>query len=324
MNIIKTTYLTFLFILFQNTFLFAQSYQIVDSKVKEYPASFSKHEKLAALINQDFETEIDKARAIYTWIALNIAYDVKSYYSGSKTYSYSYSSEKEKIAKEIERNNKIARTTLKKGKGVCEDYSTLFYRLCELTGIECVIIQGASKTVSSDIGKCSKGSDHAWNGIKIDDHWRLIDVTWGAGSLDYSSRKFIAKYTDTYFLTPPELFFLNHFPENTKWMLVDKSAKDFADLPLYYCGYLDLDIEIIEPKSGIINSAFSKEIVVKLKTSLEPEEFLYHFSKSKYSETIDYTRENDLIVFKIPLTGNKSKYLTLFYDQDALVVYKLK
>lgn len=49
------------------------------------------------------------------------------------------------------------------GKGVCEAYSNLFNRMCELCGIE-------SQTVSN--------ADHAWNKAKINGEWKYFDVTW--------------------------------------------------------------------------------------------------------------------------------------------------
>ena len=49
------------------------------------------------------------------------------------------------------------------GKGVCEAYSNLFNRMCELCGIE-------AQTVSN--------ADHAWNKAKVNGEWKYFDVTW--------------------------------------------------------------------------------------------------------------------------------------------------
>lgn len=137
---------------------------------------------------------MDKTRAIYTWIASNIGYDIEKFYSGSKSYSFSYSSEAEKIAKEKEIKDNLVKTTLKKRKGVCQDYSTLFKELCDLSDIECVIISGSSKTNLNDIGKEPTISDHAWNAVKLDGQWHLIDATWGQEMLILEQESLIGSF----------------------------------------------------------------------------------------------------------------------------------
>ena len=53
------------------------------------------------------------------------------------------------------------------GKGVCECYAKTYLYLCEMYGIECVLVSGKAS-----------GGDHAWNLVNIDGKWYNIDLTW--------------------------------------------------------------------------------------------------------------------------------------------------
>ncbi|MGK4568754.1 hypothetical protein [Flavobacterium sp. 3HN19-14] len=59
----------------------AQDFQKVDGLVKTYPKSFSSPDDLAIRINEDFTRDDEKVRAIYTWMALNIAYDAETFFN---------------------------------------------------------------------------------------------------------------------------------------------------------------------------------------------------------------------------------------------------
>ena len=281
------------------------------------PTSAKNPKKLASKINEDFGTQIDKARAIYTWIALNITYDVEH----RRTSAFTYNSQNEKAAKQLTYNQKISTATLKKGKGVCEGYATLFWKLCQLTGLECEVIGGNAKTGIEDIG--NKYKSHAWNAIRIGDEWHLLDVTWGAGKVDARSRVFYPNFSSIYFMTSPDLFFLNHFPDKSTWTLIKKTSLDFSKLPLYYESYLDSDIEIVQPQSVIIEMKADEEIEFKIKMANTSIPVAYRYEMDKYLTETDYRIENELITFRVsaPL---KTDYLTIYLDSEAIVTYKIQ
>ena len=92
--------LPFLIFLLMPAITFAQ-YEKVDGTVKLYPKSFSDPQQLALKINSDFSEPDEKARAIFTWISLNIKYDLKAYYTqANKGIAYSFFSPEDKIKKD--------------------------------------------------------------------------------------------------------------------------------------------------------------------------------------------------------------------------------
>lgn len=302
----------------------SQDFISIDKIVDAYPRNISKPEKLAEMIKRDFNTDIEKARAIYRWIATSIKYDVDAYYSGVKSTSYSYSTLEEKKQKELELQKKQVEQTLKKKKAVCEGYSGLFQNLCDMVGVECVTILGYSKTSDRDIGRIPKSTDHAWNAIKIDNKWKLIDVTWGAGSVNYSKKEFIPQFNDIYFLTPPELFFLKHFPENKDWLFVNKSLEDFIELPLYYSEFAVSGIKIIEPEKGIIKTKPNDIIKFKWRTTLETKDLTYGFKGDMYARELTVDKKGDILSFEIAIEKSVPGLVTFYYKGSAVVSYKLE
>lgn len=303
---------------------YSQEYAAVDQIVKNY-ASFSKPENLAAQINRDFTKEDQKARAIFTWIALNIHYDLKTYYSGSgqKIVSFSFRNEQERIQKERQHNQDLANLTFRSKKAVCQGYTVLFHHLAELTALESVMIPGTSKSHPNHIGKLPMVSDHIWNAVKSNGKWQLIDVTWASGAVDSRTKKFVSKFNDSYFFTPPEVFFLNHFPEKHQWILAAKTAQNFADLPLYYGTYLEADYTFLNSEKGVFNASQSKVISFQMK-NLATDTIAYSFSGENKIRTVIPKRKGNLSEFEILLDSKSIGFLTLYIDQNSVVTYKIQ
>jgi len=306
----------------QNT-LYSQNYTKVDSIVRKYPKTFDIPSKIAELVNKDFTIPEEKARAIYTWIALNISYDIKALESVQKTVSFSYRTEEEKFLKEKKIKEDLAIATLKSKKAVCQGYSTLYKVICDLVSLECEIISGTSKTKYLDIGILPKISDHAWNSVKINNEWKLIDATWGAGYLNESYTKFIPDFNDFYFFTSPDLFFLNHYPENKDWLFISMTEREFADLPLFYPYYFRKKIELVEPKGGIINVPKNNTIKVVLK-NINNATVSINFTDERFAKIITPKIENEFYIYEVDCKRKSGSYLTIFLNNTSIITYKIK
>ena len=154
-----------------------------------YPAS-----ELAQKLTKPFHTELEKVRAIYRWITLNISYDHEGLSNNT------YVAEPEQV--------------LKKKATTCAGYTKLFGDLCSFANIQCVNIFGWAY-----VDKTWK-NPHEWNAVQIDGKWYLVDATWGRTS-------------EKYFLPPPEQFIRDHFCTERKWNLLpdpplSRDVLDFA------------------------------------------------------------------------------------------------
>ena len=163
--------------------------------------------ELVKVIMQQSQTKIEKARAIFIWIANNIAYDT-NYKVRSKD------------------------DALKQGKGVCEAYSGLFKSMGELAGLEVVVVSGDTKQYFYKKPSDLDQGGHAWNMVKIDDgRWLIVDATWGAGHVN--GKTFTRKLSVHWFDPKPEIYIFTHLPSEDKWQLLKKpvTRDEFLRLP---------------------------------------------------------------------------------------------
>jgi transglutaminase-like putative cysteine protease len=123
---------------------------------------------------------------------------------------------------------------------VCEGYARLYAALAKDAGIEVAFVTGyirdAHRRPSEDavsdeaVKQALEGFLHAWNAVKLDGNWVLVDTTWD----DPVSTDGKEHYSTTYLFTPPSLFAYDHLPEEPAWQLVAKplGAGEFARQPL--------------------------------------------------------------------------------------------
>ncbi|MBC7861457.1 MAG: hypothetical protein IAF38_00700, partial [Bacteroidia bacterium] len=65
-------------------------------------------------------------------------------------------------------------------------------------------------------------TNHAWNSVKINDKWYLMDVCWASGKIAKRKRKINSGRNDFYYLTPPEEFIKTHRPVKNNWQLLSE------------------------------------------------------------------------------------------------------
>ncbi|KAL4608353.1 kyphoscoliosis peptidase [Arapaima gigas] len=182
--------------------------------------------------------DIEKLRSIWMWVTHHIEYDVQGYFNPSQ-------------------RSGSPDDVLRTGKGVCAGYSSVFQQMCSLAGIECQKVSGHSKGFQYKPGKRFTGSgDHAWNAIRLDGKWHLLDSTWGAGHVSKDGHRFTFKYNEFYFLTHPALFVEDHFPLDGQWQLLkpQRSLKQFEDAMLKKSGFYNSGLLSVKPEAPTIKS----------------------------------------------------------------------
>ena len=168
---------------------------------------------LATYLAEVGSDDLTRARAVYRWITGNIDYDV----NGLSTGSY---------------GDLSPSGVLRRRSAVCSGYAQLAEALGEAMGLDMEVVNGWSKGYGYTAGQRFDGpTNHAWNAVRIDGEWQLMDATWGAGYLNERMR-FTRLFQEHYFLTEPEAFVFDHLPRDQRWQLLDRpvSAEDYADL----------------------------------------------------------------------------------------------
>jgi hypothetical protein len=190
-----------------------------DPKLAEVPGEiasgiFTRPEEfiqpLVEALTRGITDKLRTAKILHDWVAVNISYDVETFRTRARV-------------------DPGWATTLRRKKAVCDGYARLMVKLCELAGIEAVLIPGNGR---GDPFQPDQGNaDHAWNAVHIGADWYLMDVTWDSGHL--SADNAVSSYRDDYLLLEPEAFLYTHFPEEARWQLLTpaRSAAEWGTLP---------------------------------------------------------------------------------------------
>ncbi len=211
-------------------------YAEVDRYALAAPASATHSiDALSRYLTAPFTRDDEKARAIFRWITDNISYDVEGYFS--KRFSV--------------RTGDV----LQSRSSVCAGYSSLFEALGSKAGLAVVTVNGYGKGFSYNPGdQLTDESKHAWNAVKIDGEWRLIDCTWGAGKVDVE-RRYRKEFEPYYFFAKPEEFIFRHFPSDAKWQLLPMplTLQQFLDLPLVTPVFFQCRMSMAGRDSTVLN-----------------------------------------------------------------------
>lgn len=229
-----------------NAAAWADDYSRIDSHALNTPSSAEESiRSLAEYLIQPATNDREKARAIYRWVTANISYDTDAYFSGNH-------------------GSTEAGDVLKSRSSVCSGYSGLFSKLGLAAGLEVAEISGYAKGYGYKTGEEFTGkTDHAWNAVKLDGKWYLIDATWGAGTVG-NNGKFSRKFEEFYFLTPPEQFIYRHFPEKKTWQLIDQpiSKQEYTEIPNLPPAFFSHGFQLVSHPKAVIRTDAELEIIL--------------------------------------------------------------
>jgi transglutaminase/protease-like cytokinesis protein 3 len=302
---------------------FSQQYNQVDKIVLKYPKNFNTTAQLAEKIENDFNSEYDRARAIYSWIAFNIKYDYNVYLNPPRAQGFSYSTEAEKQRKIKQINDNLINKTFKSHKAVCEGFTALYQHLADLAGLKCEIIRGDSKTRLADIGRKNTSSNHAWNMVLVDKKWRLVDVTWGQGYYDNSKGRMVNDFNPVYFDTDPDYFFAKHFPDSGSYLGSKLNKEEFLNGPLIYNKTIEEDNKIKLPDSGILKARNGDKLTFEIKNISKSDQVFYLNKRNQPVKIQNPKEKRGSLEFQIPYDSTIGDYITIFVDTYSIVSFKI-
>lgn len=296
----------------------------IDRKVRFIPGitTDSLANELSALGNSDFE----KVRAIFRWITENIEYNTKIFNRNKKKpFGNIYEDADDSSTTLKPLNERVAAKVLKRKIAVCDGYTRLFKTLCDHAGIRSEIITGYARTNRSG---SRFGVNHTWNAVYLDSSWHLLDVTWASGFISYSD-EFIRRYDDYYFLTPPQLFIRDHYPEDLKWTLLSNppAFREFYNGPFRYSAFIKSGITSYMPVKGIIEAAVGDTIKIELMARSIAKNFFVTNEPVADSVTIvsqPVTSIGEKISYNYPITSLGKEWLYVYYNDEVVMRYKLQ
>ncbi len=252
---------------------------------------------LADRLVEPARTEREKVRAIFYWVAKNIRYD----YPGLRSNTWNLFS----------MNKVLAQATYERGMGICGGYAMLMSAMLDRAGIENTIVSGWAKGETVPLPDSSV--NHAWNAVRIDSAWHLLDATWA------SPKKAGGEIDNFYFLPAPERLIASHFPEDEKWTLLERkvSREEFKRLPevssLFYEMGFGTAPPVVEQTPGRIrfNLQLPDKMIIgfilwnKVTQELTDAPFKIEKGEQGSTVTVEVPREGD---YSVEMTAMWDKY----------------
>ena len=263
------------------------------------------------VVSNKFTDKMDKARAIYYWIAHHITYDIKAARSNSTV-----------------KNTPADVLLYRKATGI--GFASLFQDMCSSADIRCLTVDGFIKNSTEQIGEKDTEINHSWVVVQLGqspDTWYYVDPAFGSGYADADMKVFTPYYTDAYFFTEKETFNLQHFPDNEAWKLgpAPKGKKDFFEMPVVKVAAVEFGLKKSSPNDGRIKVKANKP--VKFSFTLKSTEDIVKVElgmgeKKKYKvEEIQYSNSASTLSFSYKFEDENSYPVTVFVNGKEFISY---
>ncbi|MEQ6124557.1 transglutaminase domain-containing protein [Pseudotenacibaculum sp. MALMAid0570] len=291
----------------------------VDKIVKSY-RDFNTIEALAKQIDNDYSTAIEKARAAYSWISMNLTYNNKNPFEISNTTIYVVSDQNDYIRRVQKNDEKIMMKAFKTKSAVCKGYALLFKRICDLLKIENQLVLGYIKNSSYQIGYMPSQKNHAWNVIKIDGKWIFIDPTQGSG---YSIKNvWQPKFNPDFFNIKKDILKNTHFAEKTYWRnyVNQMPLKEFSRLPVFSKAYFNSSFDIVSPSNGLIEAKKKRPIQLRFKDIDFDTKIHYKFGEYSKLKKANVTYSNSIFWIQIQ-SPREDSTLKIYVDGEEALSY---
>lgn len=166
-------------------------------------------------------TETERAAALYEWVARNVAYDAPAAVAGRHSHESAEAVWRHRLA-------------------TCGGFVALYARLAGEAGLVVETLEGYAKGFDYRHGQSTRKPNHAWLAVRVDGRWGLVDPTWAAGTV--AGGAFHPAFSWAYFLADPDALVLSHFPESSRWQLVQRplSRREFERMPAVPRALLDI------------------------------------------------------------------------------------
>jgi hypothetical protein len=206
--------------------------------IKNLPADAERSiDSVAAYIAAREQDPYRQVKALHDYVIKRVSYDMNVLRTGA-------------------RPPQDAKTVFQTRRGVCEGYANLFTALAKSMGLEVATIEGNIRrdlAPIDDIAPWQRAQDatydwtlHAWNAVKVNGQWQLVDTTWD----DLGEGSSAANYRAAYLMPSPAMMIASHRPTQPAWQLLArrKSKQEFENQPLLKPEFFREGLVLIAPK----------------------------------------------------------------------------
>lgn len=257
-------------------------------------------EALSRALTEGLQNDVQKVRAIFTWIGLQ----------GSKGHN-------SKNNVEPMSPQHIVQLVIQRK----ASYNLLFVMLCRAVKIPCVFIRGLAKSAAYEVGdRTVDNLSNSWTAVFVSGGWRFVFPLWafsaivghstgtwtlvesdGQGARETAAKSSgvtVANFNDYYFLTDPDEFIYTCFPNDSKWQLLVKpyTKQQFIDIANCEQAYFENHIQITtrleclyKSENGVCDIGIKKANEEEFK-HLYKLYFNHELSKTKLSKELQLDR----------------------------------
>ncbi len=313
---IKIIFISAFILITTNSFAQSNDYKAVDDYVKKIgPLDTLNVGSISAIVTQPFQDKVNKARAIYDWIAYNIDFDCKN-------------------ARGNNNDKSSSDDVLKYRKATPTGYANLFQDMCSVVEIRCLTVDGYTKNSPDDINNPEDETNDTWDVIQLgqtSSEWYYVDVARGSGFTDKDFKTFTKAFNGTYFFADKAIFNFQHFPDNIAWQLGGtgpKDKKDFFALPVIKDPAYEFGTTDFEPVAGYIKTKAGKPLHFVIHTNrrvpISVVSIAIGDSKKKLIKQADYSSGGDSISFNYTFDDTDSFPIAILINGKEVLDYMVE
>jgi hypothetical protein len=145
----------------------------------------------------------------------------------------------------------------------------------------------------------------------------------------YGSNEFVPHYSNQYFLSDPNDFINDHYPEDLQWTLLSHppTLKEFQKSPFKYGAFVKFKIQSYKPAGGIIEVSHGDSIHIELETGVK-EKKLYVTTRTDslgnfFDQESPVKINGQKISYTYTVSPASGEWLNVVYNGEAILRYKL-
>jgi hypothetical protein len=305
-------------------------YTEVDAVVRNKYIKGNDAFSIAEEVTYEYESDEEKVRAIFVWIADNIEYSYETFEEQKENRADRRIKARDEEGRQAEitalKDADLAKA-LKNRAGVEADYAYMFVKMCEAVGIEAGEVTGYLRRSERTIGQMPKRPDHIWNWAMVNGRKQFFDTFLAAGTFDKKTKVFTKDFDDNYFMTKPRVLILSHYPEDSTIQSLDPplSQMEYASQPFRLRQYSSSKIVEFYPKVGLIPRGTTEvEFKFKFEDGEIPHRILT-YERKKLLEQDFKQGENGfwVLTYKVPAENpSQIKFVvkdSKLYEHEALI-----